>query len=314
MKLKKPKFWDYNKPNFISHLLNPLAKIFEFKLKFSKKSKNKISGIKSICVGNIYVGGTGKTSIAIELKKILDKEKIKNCFIKKEYKDQIDEQKLLEKFGKTFINKSRLKALKNAIKENYDLAIFDDGLQDTSISYDLSFVCFNKKNLIGNGRLIPAGPLRENIKNIKNYNDIFFNGNDENVDSFIDILRNENMNLNIYESKYEIQNFDQINKEEDYIVFSGIGNHSTFIDTLKKNKIKIIKDIEYPDHYEYSQEDLNKIFEIAKNNNAKILTTEKDYLRLNQKNQDNINFIKIFLKIDKIDRLRKRLKILYENN
>ena len=314
MKLKKPKFWDYNKPNFISDLLNPLAKIFEFKLKFSKKSKNKISRIKSICVGNIYVGGTGKTSIAIELKKILDKEKIKTCFIKKEYKDQIDEQKLLEKFGKTFINKSRLKALKNAIKENYDLAIFDDGLQDTSISYDLSFVCFNKKNLIGNGRLIPAGPLRENIKNIKNYDDIFLNGNDENVDSFVDILRNENMNLNIYESKYEIQNFDQINKEEDYIVFSGIGNHDTFIDTLKKNKIKIIKDIEYPDHYEYSQEDLNKIFNIAKNNNAKILTTEKDYLRLNQKNQDNINFIKIFLKIDKIDSLRKRLKILYENN
>ena len=314
MKLKKPKFWDYNKPNFISHLLNPLAKIFEFKLKFSKKSKNKISGIKSICVGNIYVGGTGKTSIAIELKKILDKEKIKTCFIKKEYKDQIDEQKLLEKFGKTFINRSRLKALKNAIKENYDLAIFDDGLQDTNISYDLSFVCFNKKNLIGNGRLIPAGPLRENIKNIKNYDDIFLNGNDENVDSFVDILRNENMNLNIYESKYEIQNFNQINKEEDYIVFSGIGNHSTFIDTLKKNKIKIIKDIEYPDHYEYSQEDLNKILKIAKNNNAKVLTTEKDYLRLNQKNQDNINFIKIFLKIDKIDRLRERLKILYENN
>ena len=86
-----------------------------------------------------------------------------------------------------------------------------------------------------------------------------------------------------------------------------------FIDTLK-NKIKIIKDIEYPDHYEYSQEDLNKILKIAKNNNAKVLTTEKDYLRLNQKNQDNINFIKIFLKIDKIDRLRERLKILYENN
>ena len=83
---------------------------------------------------------------------------------------------------------------------------------------------------------------------------------------------------------------------------------------FKNNKIKIIKDIEYPDHYEYSQEDLNKILKIAKNNNAKILTTEKDYLRLNQKNQDNINFIKIFLKIDKIDKLRERLKILYENN
>ena len=97
----------------------------------------------------------------------MDQEKIKTCFIKKDYKDQKDEQELLKKFGKTFINKSRVKALKNAINENYDLAIFDDGLQDGNISYDLSFVCFNKKNMIGNGRIIPAGPLRESLNHLK---------------------------------------------------------------------------------------------------------------------------------------------------
>ena len=314
MKLKKPKFWDYNKPNLISYFLNPFAKILELKLKFSKKSKNRFNSIKSICVGNIYVGGTGKTSISIELKKILDNEKIKSCFIKKEYGEQKDEQMLLKKFGKIFINKSRVEALKNAIKENYDFAIFDDGLQDSSISYDLTFVCFNKKNKVGNGRLIPAGPLRETIKSIKDYDNIFLNGNDENLEDFKNFLKKENTNLNFYESKYEIQNFDTIDKEKNYIVFSGIGNHSTFIDTLKKNQIKLIEEIEYPDHYQYKKNDLEKILKIAKNKNAKVLTTEKDYLRIDPKYHSHINFIKVFLKIDQLDKLKKKLKNLYENN
>ncbi len=314
MKLKKPKFWDYNKPNFLSHLLLPLAKITEFKLRFSKKTKNKFKAIKSICVGNIYVGGTGKTSIAIELKKILDQEKIKTCFIKKDYKDQKDEQELLKKFGRTFINRSRVEALKNAINENYDLAIFDDGLQDENISYDLSFVCFNKKNMIGNGRLIPAGPLRENINSLKKYNDIFLNGNDENIHNFKDTLNKVNMNLNFYDSKYEIQSLDKINKEKNYIVFSGIGNHGTFIDMLKKNKINVIKEIEYPDHYNYSNDDLDKILQIAKSENVKVLTTEKDYMRIDQIYQKSIDFVKVFLKINELEKLKKRLKTLHENN
>ena len=75
----------------------------------------------------------------------------------------MDERKLLEKHGKVFTNKSRDKALQMAISENYDVAIFDDGLQDKSINYDLEFVCFNNIKCIGNGLLIPAGPLREKI-------------------------------------------------------------------------------------------------------------------------------------------------------
>ena len=70
MKLKKPKFWDYQKPNFISNILLPLSKIVQLKSQLEIKDKKKFKEIKSICVGNIYLGGTGKTSLAIELKKI----------------------------------------------------------------------------------------------------------------------------------------------------------------------------------------------------------------------------------------------------
>ena len=117
MKLKKPKFWDYNKPNFISNLLYPLSKLVEIRSNLIETKNKKFNEIKTICVGNIYLGGTGKTSIAIELKKILDKQSIKTCFIKKKYSNQIDEQKLLKKFGKTFIDKSRIKALSHVNKK-----------------------------------------------------------------------------------------------------------------------------------------------------------------------------------------------------
>ena len=314
MKLKKPKFWDINKPNFFSNLLLPFAKIVELKSKISFKTKKKFKNIRTICVGNIYIGGTGKTSLSIEIKKILDKENIKSCFIKKDYSDHVDEQKLLKKFGKTFINKSRILALQEAISEKYSIAIFDDGLQDKDIDYDLIFVCFNKKNMIGNGLVIPAGPLRESFNNIKRYKNIFLNGNNENSDYHKDLLRKQSQNLDIFESEYEISNLKSLNIKEKYIVFSGIGNHRTFVDTLIKNKIDVIQNIEYPDHYKYSKSDLEKIIKSSNEKNASILTTEKDFLRIDNEYQKKIKYVKIFLKISEINKLKNKLLNFYENN
>ena len=74
------------------------------------------------------------------------------------------------------MQKNRLDALKEAEDKNFDCAIFDDGLQDKNINYDISIVCFSNSQWIGNGFLIPAGPLRENIASIKKYDAIVLNG------------------------------------------------------------------------------------------------------------------------------------------
>jgi len=71
MKLKKPKFWDYKKPSFLSYLLLPFSIILGLIAKIKSKPKFSNSKIKTICVGNIYIGGTGKTSLTIKIKKIL---------------------------------------------------------------------------------------------------------------------------------------------------------------------------------------------------------------------------------------------------
>ena len=198
MNFKKPKFWDYKKPNILAYLLIPISYLLKLIRLFKIKSKIKKTKIKTICIGNIYLGGTGKTSLSIKINEILSKKKIKTCFIKKFYSNQIDEQKLLDSRGKLFTSSKRIEAINIAENEGYDVAILDDGLQDNSINYDLIFVCFNNINWIGNGLTIPAGPLRESINNLKKYKHIFLNGNLENLDDIKRYIYKINPNINFY--------------------------------------------------------------------------------------------------------------------
>ena len=140
---KKPKFWDYSKPNLISYLLLPFTILILFRNFFSKKIiKKKFYNIKTICVGNIYIGGTGKTPLTLKIYEILKNRNFKVSTAKKFYSKQRDEQLLLNKNSTLIIEKTREKAIKQAINYKLDYLIFDDGIQDLNIEYDLKFVCF----------------------------------------------------------------------------------------------------------------------------------------------------------------------------
>ncbi len=292
MNFKKPKFWDKKKPNIYAYLLLPFALLIKLLVSFKVAPKNKKSKIKTICVGNFYIGGTGKTSLSIKINKILNERNVKSCFIKKKHNDQIDEQKILKQNGKLFINQRRIEALNLAENEGYEYAIFDDGLQDNSIHYDIKLVCFNNINWIGNGMTIPSGPLRENINRLKEYDHLCLNGNLENLSYLKSQILKINPEINIHIAKYEPTNLNEFNKKDKYLVFSGIGNHATFISMIKKYGLNIFEDIEFPDHYRYTNKDIKNILNKAANLNCKILTTEKDYFRLNNINLHNIKFIR----------------------
>ena len=308
MNLKKPKFWDYKQPNIIAYFLYPFALLIEILNSFNFTKKKYQNNIKTICIGNIYIGGTGKTSLAIKIKKLFDKRNINSCFVKKFYKNQSDEQKLLEKHGKLFLFRKRNRAIIQAEKEKYQIAILDDGLQDKSINYDLKFVCFNTINWKGNGMTIPAGPLRENINKLKNYDHVFLNGNLENLQIIKNEINKINSKIIIHIGKYEPLNIDEFEKTKKYLVFSGIGNHQTFISMLKSNGINVKKDIEFADHYKFTNNDIKEISIEANNLNCEIITTEKDYLRLKKINFEKIKFIKSELKI--IDE-KKLIEIIF---
>ncbi len=297
MKLKKPKFWDYKKPNLYAILFWPISILIQLFIRINLKKNKKNFKIKTICVGNIYVGGTGKTSLCIKINELLKNQKINSCFVKKYYKEQIDEQKLLKNHGKLFLSKKRIQAIQDANNEKYEIALLDDGLQDKSIECDIKIVCFNNINWIGNGMTIPSGPLRENIVNLKKYKNIFLNGNLENLENLKEEILKINPDLNIFLGNYIPINLKDFNLNENYFAFSGIGNHRTFISMLKKNGFKILKELEFPDHFQYKTNDISKIINEAEKSNLKIITTEKDFLRITNINLNKIQFIKSELKI-----------------
>ena len=304
MKFKKPFFWDLKKPNFFSYLLIPftiLVIINNFFLNIQKKKK--FSKIKTICVGNIYLGGTGKTPLTIKLFNIIRKMDLEVITAKKFYSNQIDEQTLLQTKTKTIVTKEREDAINQAIKNLNQVIIFDDGLQEKKINYDLKIVCFKKKNWIGNGQLIPSGPLREKIENLKNYDAVFLNGKDYNSNEIKEKINKLNPKIEIFETNYEIENFAELNKNSNYLIFSGIGDPSSFKEILLDKNVNVTKEIIFPDHHVYEKKDVKKIFEEANRLNAKILTTEKDFIKLSDHDAKKINFLKIELKITEEEKL-----------
>jgi tetraacyldisaccharide 4'-kinase len=303
MKLIKPKFWDTR--NFISFILYPLSAI-TYLINITKKLSNKKKfEIKTICIGNIFVGGTGKTSLAIEINQLLRK-KFKTVFIKKNYENQLDEINLLSNKGNIISASSRESALLSAVNKKYQLAILDDGLQQKNINYDLKIACFNSEYAIGNEFMLPAGPLRENLKEIKNYDLIFLNGEKKNK-KFLSKLKSINKKLEIFQGSYKPLNLKNFDLKKKYLMFCGIGNPHEFELTLIKYKFNIRKKIIYPDHYKLTNTDLKQLINKAKKENLVLLTTEKDFLRLNKFQRKNINFLKIKLEIKYKKNLRKIL-------
>ncbi len=308
MKFRKPKFWDLDKPNLISYSLIPFSFpiiIRNFLFKFFRKKKS--SKIKTICVGNIYLGGTGKTPLTVKIYDILKKLNYKVATVKKNYTNQKDEQLLLSQKTNLIVTKSRKNAIRQAIDRDIDYLIFDDGLQEIGIDYDVKIACFKSNNWIGNGQLIPAGPLREKISSLKRFDIVFLNVNSKNIEYIESQIRKINFKIKIFKSFYKISNIEKYNLNSKFLIFSGIGDPADFKQILLENKFDIVKEMIFPDHYEYSYNEFEKIVNFAKKESLEILTTEKDYMKIPQEFRGKIKFLTIDLIIQNENELAELL-------
>ena len=307
MNFFKPKFWDKNKISFFSVVLFPISLLIKLLILFKRYlTKTNQSSIPIICVGNIYLGGTGKTPLCIEIFSILKNLNMNPAFIRKKYDSFQDEVDLQKKVGPIYQNKRRIEAIKEAILDKVNVVILDDGFQDFSIYKNLSIVCFNEKQWIGNGLVIPSGPLRENFSALKRANCVIINGK-KNTDIENKIL-NKNKEIKIFYMKYKAQNSDEF-KNKKVIAFAGIGNPENFFNLLKDNKINVTEEIKFPDHHKYSEKELENLINKTKKNNDILITTEKDYFRIIKSHKKDINYLKIKTEIENrnqfIDEIKK---------
>ena len=226
IKLFKPNFWKKRNSIFaiillpVSFLIQILSKVKNLIIKRREFS------IPIICVGNVYLGGTGKTPLVIKLIELLDKIKKKPVVIKKFYKKHQDEVELFKnRNNHIIIGSSRREAIEEAVSKKFDVMILDDGLQDQSIKKDISIVCFNETQLIGNGYTIPSGPLREPLNSLKDKQIVIINGKRSHY--LEDKIHKISTNINIYYSEYIPLKIEKYQNKK-LLAFAGIGNPENF--------------------------------------------------------------------------------------
>ena len=310
MKLFKPKFWKSNK-NFFTVLLIPLSLITWIYIILKKTFIQKVKfNIPVICVGNIFIGGTGKTPLSIHIAKKLSENGKNPAIVRKYYRSHIDEHKMiLSYYNKLILNLNRSKGIYEALEKGYDAVILDDGFQDYKIKKNLSIICFNSNQLIGNGYLFPSGPLRESLGSLRNANILIING-DRSLDFEQKILKIQK-DLKIYYSNYKPLNIQEF-KNKKLLVISGIGNPENFFKILKDNQMNIQKKMVYPDHYEFTKNEMLKIIEYAKKNDFQIVMTEKDYYKIKDFSLENIKYLKVKLEIEKGEEFIKNVMKAYD--
>tara|TARA_Y100000590_G_scaffold90831_1_gene102478 strand:+ start:4326 stop:5255 length:930 start_codon:yes stop_codon:yes gene_type:complete len=306
MNFIKPQFWDKNKITFYSILLLPVSLFIKLLFLLKKyTTKSHAFSIPIICVGNIYLGGTGKTPFSIELYSILKNLNMKPAFVRKKYKSFQDEIDLLKQSGPIYQSNKRIGAIKDSINNNTNIVILDDGFQDFSIKKKLSIICFNEKQWIGNGLTIPSGPLRESLSALKRANFVVINGK-KNIDIENKIF-SENNKIKIFYFEYKPQNIKQF-EGKNVTAFAGIGNPENFFDLLKANKINVINTIKFSDHHKYTEKELENLINDVKKNNNILLTTEKDYFRISERYKQNIQCLKIKIEIENKKKLIEEIK------
>ena len=306
MKILKPKFWDKKELSLFSVILLPVAFLYQLLLyiKFSFVKKKTFS-IPIICVGNIYIGGTGKTPTSIKVFEILKELNMNPVIIKKDYKNQKDEVLLIKKYCQILVSAKRTKGIHKAIENNFDVIILDDGYQDFEIERNINIVCFNSKQKIGNGFTIPAGPLRQNLKSLNNCDMIFLNGKKDY--DFEAKLKKYNPALKFVYYEYTSESINKL-KNKKLIAFAGIGNPENFFEFLKNNNLNLVKEIKYPDHYDYSRKNLDYLIDLKKKYGAKLITTEKDYMRINSDYLQNFDCLPVKVNLENADSLKNAIR------
>ena len=291
--LKAPRFWYKKSDTYLSNTLYPLSLLFRFGTKLRNiVSRQRISNLPVICIGNIVVGGAGKTPVALKLGSLLKRNGYKPHFVSKGYggietnntliKDWHsaqsvgDESLLLSEVAPTWIGKDRNKSFILAKENGADCIIMDDGFQNPTLQKDFSIIVVNGEQGFGNKRVIPSGPLRESIsRGISRANLIIVIG--EIADNIKKKISNS---VPLIHAKFKISKDNKIYKNQKVTAFAGIAYPDKFYNSLHEQGAILEKKISYPDHHIFDENDMLNLAETANITKSILVTTKKDFVRI----------------------------------
>ena len=274
-----------------------------------------------ISIGNITTGGTGKTPLVIWLCGYLNEKEQNSAVLTRGYKAEhgklTDEPAILAKScGQTcvVVDSDRVRGAQKAISQsNANVLVLDDGFQHRRLHRDLDIIAIDATCPFGYEKVLPAGLLREPLKGISRADAVvitrYEQAEREMADSIIDRVKQIDPDLVIAKAVHEHPfavmikgqklSIEQL-REKSIYAFCGIGNPDAFFNNLKDLGLNIVGQKIYNDHHDYSDEDIDDIYEEARYLNAEIvLSTEKDWVKtaLLVRQGDDIIFAYLALKL-----------------
>ena len=297
--LKAPKFWFSNGKYslLISKIMAPLAMIWEVCARLRLMTGRYESfDVPIVCIGNITIGGSGKTPTSIALAELCIQHGINAHIISKGYKGKCkgpkkvtskdsayeigDEPLLMSNFATVWVAKKRTHAITSAINDGAELIILDDGFQDSSIRKNISIITVDAQQAFGNKKVLPAGPLREKLhRGFKRADILLVIGSEYQREKFLNSNKLPK-NLMIMSGEITIVETGLNIENTEFIAAAGIAHPRKFFDILRLNGAKLIKEISLPDHVVFSRTLIERLKKLATKNNVSLIVTEKDYVKI----------------------------------
>jgi len=323
--MKAPKFWTYGSNRLSATCLSPLAFIYEAvtaKRPLQKPSWH--APVPVICIGNLIMGGAGKTPTAIAVAQELIAKGKKPFFLSRGYGGSLkgpviintqsatevgDEPLLLAKTAPVCVSSDRIEGAKVCVEAGCDIIIMDDGYQNPSLHKDISILVIDGGYGHGNEKIFPAGPLRESMQNgLKRAQACIIIG----VDKTQTVQRINKIMPDLPILQAHIEPIERSNPAPTKVLaFAGIGRPEKFFNTLDDLGCEVVMAIPFADHHFFSKTDIKNLQTLAQKFNAQLITTEKDWLRLPADFKNQVNQLKIMLEWDNKDMLNPILHSLY---
>jgi len=299
--MRPPEFWQHLDGRAAApvtrSLLTPMSWLYDrlAQRRSAKIVPTKVS-VPVICIGNITVGGTGKTPLALLVAKTLLGQGVQPAFLSRGYGGQQrssvqvdlklhgfadvgDEPLLLAKTAPTFVGRDRVASAKLAIAGGAQVLILDDGFQNPSLAKDLSVLVIDAGAGHGNGRIFPAGPLREPVARALNRADavvLVGAGPQPNLAGFTGPM----LRANIMARKPV--------PTGKLLAFAGIGRPQKFFDHIREAGADLEQEIAFADHHAYRAKDVANLFAWTTRSGIRLITTEKDILRWPEETRDQV--------------------------
>jgi tetraacyldisaccharide 4'-kinase len=294
--MREPAFWW--DPDGGRWWLSPISGVYGMAAALRMRSAGRRAGVPVICLGNLTVGGAGKTPAALEVGRILLAAHERPYFLTRGYGGRLagpvrvdparhtadavgDEPLLLARLAPTIVSRNRVAGAEAARRDGATVIVMDDGFQNPSLTKDLAVLLVDGRRGIGNGRVFPAGPLRAPLEaQIEFAHAIIVVGPADGASAVIEAAHRHGVAVFHAGIEPDRATIAAVGRRP-VLAFAGIGNPDKFFATLLEAGIAIAERLSFPDHHRYTASDARALLKRADAENVMLLTTEKDAVRLN---------------------------------